>query len=296
MDADITQLLQRTSITPYDPIDPTKVRVAARRRTRRGQAAGVAATTLMVAAAVPLGAQLLDQPRMAEPIVEPAPAGQRVSFDVVLHQPDEWTQPASQTEAEALRDGVPPNVIRIPTHVRVPDQGPSIDLEDGHTWLQGFGGTSAERGLARLTPDCGGGELCDGQYMEFLLVDQSGEIVLAHPFPLVTAGGGFGTSTDGSGALVGSFGETAEADVVVFRIGTTPGDRQVLVWPTEGSPFVPDSSTSPALSAEGEDLQLPAGWQVFPVGTALPDGLAPGTDNSISSSDLEALLQRHRNR
>lgn len=287
MDRDLTELLDRTSISPHEPVDPEQLRATATHRARARGATVVAGVSILAVAVVPAGIGLLDGIRggtqdVAVVVDQPQ---QAVSFDVRLREPDRWTVPASQTTTEALRDGVPAAMALVPAEVRVPTGGPSLPAGNGLTWRFGPGAGS----LARLTPDCGGGELCSGQYSEVLLVDGDGQIVLAHALPRVTGGGGFHTTADGH--LVGHVQPSdSSGDTIAYRFGTTPGDRDVLVYPAGGSPFLPGESSRWPLAGDGQPIVLPDGWQVLPRNTTPPDALVPGSQDEIRGHLLEDLL------
>lgn len=288
MDADLIDLLDRTSIDPHEPVDTRRLREAARRRTGIRRSATAAGVVIAAIAVVPTGIDLFDRVTagLQDAVVIVEHPGQPVSFDVRLREPGQWTVPTSQTEAEALRDGVPVAMALVPTEVRVPDRGPSLAAGDGLTWKLGPGG----RSIAALTPDCGGGQLCGNQYSEFMLVDGNGEIVLAHGLPHIAGTGSFHV-TD-AGDLVGYSEPTGTSgDTIAYRFGTTPGDRTVVVYPAGGSPFLPGQDTRWPLSTEGEPLVLPDGWQVLPEGTPIPDVLVPGRGADGDGDEMEGLLK-----
>ena len=296
MDAEMTALLQRTSARPSTPVEPATLRATASRRTTGRQVATGLAGLLVAAALLPavitgLGTGGSDVAVVVEPRPDP------ISFDVRLRHPDRWTEPASQTEAEARRDAVPVSMARVPTEVRVPDPGASVPARDGLRWVHGPG----DGVLANLSPGCGSGELCAPYYSEFLLVDEEGQIILAHALPAGAGAGSWGSASDGSGDLIGWFGPTlhsdgsprgrGEGDVIVFRFGTSPGDREVLVYPGSDSPFLEEGLS--LLSPDDEPLALPGGWTVLPPESALPRAADPGrTGGVIATDELEELLDQ----
>lgn len=292
MDAEMTALLQRTSARPSTPVEPSALRAAASRRTSvRRVATGLGgllvAVALVPAALIGLGAEDSDVAVIVEPASDP------ISFDVRLRHPDRWIEPASQTEAEARRDAVPVSLARVPTEIRVPDPGPTVPARDGLRWVLGPG----EGALAEFGSGCHNGELCAPHYREFLLVDEDGQIILAHALPGELGAGTWDAASDGSGDLIGWFGPTLhsdgslqnEGDVLVFRFGTVPGEREVLVYPGNDSPFVEEGLS--LLSPDGEPPGLPGGWAVMSPEAPLPRAADPGRNaGSIDTEELEELL------
>lgn len=273
MDRDIVELLERTSTTPQQDVDPAALRqIAQRRRSRRGF---VAATSVVGIAllALPVIGGLPSEPTLDVTVADPNPGATDaggLSFDVALFEPEDWTTPTSQTIEEAIRDGVPPRMANVPTEVR-------IDVADPDTpgdWPRWSVNPTSNALASSEGRSCGGGVLCNQFYGEALLVDEGGDIVLAHAMPSLGNGSGNGYEpSDGSDDVILAFEYVDVATdeptgVILMRFGTTPGDRDVLIYPADASSL---SSDRPwALAPPGRPLVLPDGWTVMAPGTEPP--------------------------
>lgn len=177
--------------------------------------------------------------------------------------------PPSQTAAAARRDQVPTRLAALPTERRVAS-GPSLPGDGDRRWQ--FGSSSVL--LEPMAPDCTGPALCAGQYTEALLVDSSGEVVVAHALP-GPADWTVGSSLD-DGALVAVAGPSElTGDVLAYRLGTTPGDRTVIVFPGADSFYLPHDDPTP-LRGVLRPEDLPDGWVVADPDREPPSWARPG--------------------
>lgn len=217
-----------------------------------------------------------------------APTGtaDTIGFDVRLRRTLSGPgDPPGQTLDEVRRDQVPTALARVPTDRRV-SVGPTLRSGTGR-WVQGF--TSSL--LEPLAPDCTGPDLCAGQYAEAVLLDADGDIVLAHALPGLTGRGTLGVDADGHLVGVGLTmhdDDPRQGDRVVYRLGTTPGDRTVVVLPGEDSFFLPHDEPVATRGVLSPDA-LPDGWIVAPRGTQPPAWLTSG--GLVSAAQVNRLAE-----
>lgn len=268
----------------YDRVRRRRRRSGWLRAFRPARLAAAVAVVLAVGALAVL-ADVVPEADVAVIVDQPE---ERISFDVRLYEPDQWTTEASQTVTEARRDGVPDAMAFVPTERRVAEVGPVLSAAPRLSWHLGPRSLS----LGRLAPDCGNGDLCAGQYQEVVLVDDdTGEIVLAHALPLASGGGRFSVNAEGDLTGVAlTLGEPR--DTIVYRFGTSPGDREVIVYPAAGSPFLGGNRDGSPLAAPGRTVVLPEGWTVMPVGTPVPPSASLGEERRVAAlAEVEAQLR-----